>query len=72
MAQRRQVLGVPAGAAGGVQRDAARQVIEDVPDNGLIQVDEPIPRLVIGSGPGAIALPGLDRASLNPAADLVR
>ena len=56
MAERGQVLGVSAGAAGRLSRDAGRQAIQDLPDDGLFQVDELVPWLIVGFGPGPIAL----------------
>jgi hypothetical protein len=63
---------VAAGAAGGVQRGPARQAIEDVPDQWLLQVDQAVSRLVVGHGPGAVALPGRDRGRVGSFAELVR
>jgi len=71
VAEGSQVLGVAAGAAGRVKYRAARQAIEDLPDHRLLTVDEPIARLVISWGPGAIALRGSDRAGPRSFPELV-
>jgi hypothetical protein len=47
VAERRQVLSVAAGATGGVQCRTGRQAIQDRADVWLLQIDEPVPRLVI-------------------------
>lgn len=38
-----QVLSVAAGAAGSIQRGTARQAIQDLPDDWLLQVNKPVP-----------------------------
>jgi len=67
-----QILSGAASAAGGVQRDTTRQTVQDLPDNGLLQVNELVPRLVIGFFPGAITLDDRDRPDFRPAVQLVR
>ncbi len=53
--------GVPAGAAGGVQRDACRQGIEDLADDGLLDVDELVRGGVVARGPAAVAVVDADQ-----------
>jgi hypothetical protein len=65
------VFGVAAGAAGGVQRGTGRQAIQDLPDDGLLQVDELVSRQVIGFGPGIVALHDRDRPDSSSAAQLI-
>lgn len=58
-------------AAGGVERDTARQPVEDLPHDRLLQVDELVSRLVIEPGPAAVPLSRRDRVPHGPVAQLL-
>jgi hypothetical protein len=50
---------VAAGAAGCVEGDADREPVEDLPDDGLLEVEQLVSRLVVERGP--LCVPLLDR-----------
>lgn len=51
------VFDEPAGAAGGVQRPARWQLVEDLVNEWFLDVDERVPRIVVVLSPGVVALP---------------
>src|SRR5438874_2737083 len=61
---------VAAGAAAGVQPDTARQPIENLPDDRLLQVDELVARLVVVLGPAGVSLGCRDWLDRHPVAQL--
>jgi hypothetical protein len=56
---RRQQLGVPPGAAGGVQGGAGREVTEDLVDEGDLVVEHLVDLLVVGRRPDAVTGDGV-------------
>jgi hypothetical protein len=59
-----QVLRMPPGAAGRVQRAARRQGAEDLPHDRFLDRDERIARLVVGLRPGPVTIDRADLADL--------
>jgi hypothetical protein len=53
--ERRQVRGVPTGASGRVERDADGQAVEDLPHDRLLDLEQLVPRLVVGRRPQRVA-----------------
>jgi hypothetical protein len=71
VAERREVRGMPAGAAGGVERNPLREAVEDLPDDQLLELEVLVPRLVVGRRPAGVALLRGHRTRLDPLAKLV-
>ena len=72
VAERRQVLGVPAGPAGRVESDADGQAVEDLAHDRLLDLEELIARLVVERRPARVAFARRDRTRLDARAELVR
>src|SRR5215471_7110053 len=51
-----EMLGMPPRAAGGIEGDALWQTVENVPNDGLLRVEEAIAGLVVELRPGAIGV----------------
>src|SRR6266516_4708198 len=68
---RRQVRGVAAGAAGSVESDPDREVVEDLAHDGLFDVEEFIPRLVVERCPPVVAFARRDGTRFDPLAQLL-
>src|SRR5215472_5526237 len=60
-----QILGMAPGSAGGVKGDALRQTVENVPDDGLLQIEKPITGLVVELCPGAIRVDSGDQLGFS-------
>ena len=71
VAERRQVGRVAAGAAGGVERDADGQAVEDLAHDRLLELEQLVARLVVGRRPAVVALARRDRPRLDSVAQLV-
>jgi hypothetical protein len=65
-----QVGGVPAGAARRVERPPGRYLVQDLPHQWLLDVDQRVARLVIGRGPCPVARYGVDLAKVRPFPEL--
>src|SRR6266516_5226937 len=68
---RRQVRGVAAGAAGSVESDPDREAVEDLVHDGLFDVEEFIPRLVVERCPPVVAFARRDGTRFDPLAQLL-
>jgi hypothetical protein len=70
VSERRQVRGVATGTAGGVERDAERETVEDLAHDRLFQIKQLIPRLVVERSPTGVAFARRHRTRLDPFAQL--
>jgi hypothetical protein len=57
--------------AGGVERNAHRQPVEDLPHDGLLDLEQRVARLVVRRGPLRVALLHRHRRLLDAVAELV-
>jgi hypothetical protein len=71
VAETRQVRGVAAGAAGGVECDADGEAVEDLAHDRLLDLEQLVPGVVVGGRPAGVALARRDRPSLDAVAELV-
>jgi hypothetical protein len=71
VAERRQVRGVAAGTVGGVESDPDGEAVEDLAHDGLLDVEEVIPRLVVERCPPVVAFARRDGTRLDPVAQLL-
>ena len=60
---------MPTGAASRVEGDAERKPVEDVTDDRLLELEQLIPRLVVGTRPSGVALLGRQRRGLDALAE---
>ena len=71
VAERRQVHGVASGAAGGVQSHPHGEARQDLAHDGLFDLEELVPRLVVGRRPAGVAFTRRDGARRHPVAQLL-
>src|SRR4051794_40492444 len=72
MPERREVGGMPPGAARGVERDADGKRVEDLAHDRLLDLEELVRLVVVPGRPTVIAFACRDRARLRPRAERVR
>jgi hypothetical protein len=62
---------VAAGTAGSVQGDPDRKAVENLANDGLFDVEELVPRLVVDRCPQVVAFARRDGTSFHPVAKLL-